>query len=43
MKRIYESPQTEAMPIQVTVTLCASGDTGDTVTFGSGKATGEGL
>ena len=35
MRKIYQSPQIEAIEISVSVTLCASG-----AKFGSGSATG---
>ena len=38
MKAIYQSPLTEAMPINMTCTLCTSGES--KVGFGGDKATG---
>ena len=40
MKKNYIEPKTEMISVAMTNTLCASGKT---VTFGSGKASGEGL
>lgn len=40
MRKIYQSPQTEAMQVSIAVTLCASGDK---ATFGTGSASGAGL
>lgn len=44
MKRNYQSPQTEAINISVSVTLCASGTASNKPQFGSTAAeSGEGL
>jgi len=41
MRKIYQSPQTEAMQVSIAVTLCASGS--NKATFGTGSASGAGL
>lgn len=40
MKKMYKKPETEAISVKMTTTLCASGAEPQTVGFGSGDAIG---
>ena len=42
-KKMYKKPETEAISVKMTTTLCASGDQTQPVGFGGGAGTGPAL